>query len=382
MESEISLPSSVGKFLELIKDSQRGRLKVYLGLAAGVGKTFRMLMEGHELAKNQIDVYVGFVETHGRKDTEKLLEGLPAIKRRKIFYKGKQLEEMDIDTILLSKPKVVLVDELAHTNVPGSKNEKRWQDVIEIINSGISVITTVNIQHLESINREVEKITGVVITERVPDKIIQMADEVVNVDLTIDELIDRLNDGKIYDKAKVSTALKNFFREDKLLQLRDLALKEVSRQVERKIAREIPSMQREKVNALITCISSNGKSASKLIRRSSRLASFYNSKWFVIYVQTDKEATDKIDTKDQRLLINNFKLATELGAEVVKLSANDRAKAIKDFARDKEAGLIVLGTPSVSLKKKLLFGNIFKDLTKQLENLNLDILIISNNEKD
>ena len=382
MKSEISISSSSGKFLEMIKASEKGRLKIYLGLAAGVGKTYRMLIEGHELAGNRIDVYVGYVETHSRKDTEHLLEGLPAIRRKTIFYKGKQLEEMDIDTILQSKPKVVLVDELAHTNVPGSKNEKRWQDVIEIINNGISVITTVNIQHLESIKQEVEKITGVEIKERVPDKIIQMADEVVNVDLTIEELINRLNDGKIYDKTKVSAALKNFFREDKLLQLRDLALKEVSRQVERKIKLEIAPTQRGKLNSLITCISSNGKSASNLIRRSSRLASFYNSRWFVVYVQTEKESASKINAKDQRYLINNFKLAAELGAEVIELSSNDRAKAIIDFSTEKEAGLIVIGKPSISWKEKIIFGNFFKDLTKQTEKSDLDILIISSHEKD
>jgi two-component system sensor histidine kinase KdpD len=382
MESEISISGSAGSFLEMIKASQRGKLKIYLGLAAGVGKTYRMLMEGHELVMDNIDVFIGFVETHGRKETTKLLEGLPAIRRRQIFYKGKQLEEMDVDTILLQKPQVVLVDELAHTNVPGSRNEKRWQDVVEIINNNINVITTVNIQHIESIRNEVEKITGVEIKERVPDKIIQSADEVVNIDLTIEELIDRLNEGKIYDKSKVSTALQNFFQKDKLLQLRDLALKEVSRQVERKIVREIPLLQRSKMSSLVTCISSNNVSASKLIRRSSRLASFYNSKWFVVYVQTPKESSTNIKTADQRHLINNFKLAAELGAEVIQLNDKDIAKAIYEFAAEKEAGLIVLGTPQTSWKDKLIYGNFFKDLTKHITNLDIDILMISSHEKD
>ena len=382
MDSEISISSSAGRFLEMIKSSNRGKLKIYLGLAAGVGKTYRMLLEGHELVKDNINVFIGFVETHGRKETTKLLEGLPAIKRKTIFYKGKELDEMDIDAILLQKPQVVLVDELAHTNVPGSRNEKRWQDVLEILDNNINVITTVNIQHIESIKSEVEKITGVEIKERVPDKIIQMADEVVNVDLTIEELIDRLNEGKIYDKAKVSTALQNFFQKDKLLQLRDLALKEVSRQVERKIVREIPSPQRGKINSLITCISSNGKSASKLIRRSSRFASFFNAKWFVVYVQTPKESLSNINPKDQRLLINNFKLATELGAEVIELNNKDKAKAISDFALSKEAGLLVIGTPSVSLVQKIKYGNFLRELNRQIEKSGMDILIVSNHEKD
>lgn len=382
MDSEISITSSAGRFLEMIKASNRGKLKIYLGLAAGVGKTYRMLLEGHELVRDNINVFIGFVETHGRKETTKLLEGLPSIRRKNIFYKGKELEEMDIDAILLQKPQVVLVDELAHTNVPGSRNEKRWQDVLEILDNNINVITTVNIQHIESIKSEVEKITGVEIKERVPDKIIQMADEVVNVDLTIEELIDRLNEGKIYDKAKVSTALQNFFQKDKLLQLRDLALKEVSHQVSRKIVREIPSPQRGKIDSLITCISSNGKSASKLIRRSSRFASFFNAKWFVVYVQTPKESLSNINPKDQRLLINNFKLATELGAEVIELNNKNKAKAISDFALSKEAGLIIIGTPSVSFIQKVKYGNFLRELNKQIEKSGMDILIVSNHEKD
>ncbi len=382
MDSEISISSSAGRFLEMIKASNHGKLKIYLGLAAGVGKTYRMLLEGHELVKDNINVFIGFVETHGRKETTKLLEGLPAIKRKKIFYKGKELDEMDIDAILLQKPQVVLVDELAHTNVPGSRNEKRWQDVVEILDNNINVITTVNIQHIESIKSEVEKITGVEIKERVPDKIIQIADEVVNVDLTIEELIDRLNEGKIYDKAKVTTALQNFFQKDKLLQLRDLALKEVSHQLERKIVREIPSPQRGKIGSLITCISSNGKSAAKLIRRSSRFASFFNSKWFVVYVQTPKESLANINPKDQRLLINNFKLATELGAEVIELNNKDKAKAIMDFAVSKEGGLIIIGEPSTTFIQQMRYGNLLKDLTKQIEKSGIDILVISNHEKN
>ena len=382
MESEISISKSAASFLEMIKASQRGKLKIYIGLAAGVGKTYRMLLEGHELVKDKMDVFVGFVETHGRKETVKLLEGLPAIKRKQIFYRGKQIEEMDIDTILLQKPQVVLVDELAHTNVPGSRNEKRWQDVLDIIDNNINVITTVNIQHIESIRSEVENITGIEIRERVPDKVIQIADEVVNIDLTIEELIDRLNEGKIYDKSKVSTALQNFFQKDKLLQLRDLALKEVSRQVERKIVREIPLLQRSRMSSLLTCISSNHISAVKLIRRSSRLASFYNSKWFVTYVETPRESSVKIESSVKRHLINNFKLAMELGAEVVTLVNKDRAKAVSELAVEKEVGLIVLGSPVISWKDKLIYGNFIKDLTKQISNLDIDILMISKYEKN
>ena len=274
MEQEFS--ANVEHFLDLVRASKRGKLKIYIGMAAGVGKTYRMLKEAHELQKNGINVMIGFIETHNRKDTQRIVEDLPAIPRKKVFYKGKQLDEMDVEAIIRIKPEVVLADELAHTNIPGSKNEKRWQDVKEILEDGISVITTVNIQHIESVNERVEKITGIEIKERVPDSIIHMADEVVNIDLTIEELLERLEDGKIYDKAKVPFALNNFFQKDKLLQLRDLALKEVSRQVERKIIKDIPLQQREKINAIVTCISTNSKSAANIIRKSSRMVAAKN----------------------------------------------------------------------------------------------------------
>lgn len=346
-------------------------------MAAGVGKTYRMLLEAKELLKEKVDIVIGYIEPHGRKETQKLTEGIPAISRKKIFYKGKMLEEMDVDAVLLQKPEIVLVDELAHTNVPGSKNEKRWQDVNELINAGINVISTVNIQHIESINTQVEKITGIKITERVPDSIIHSADEVVNVDLTIDELINRLKEGKIYDLSKVPIALQNFFKEDKLLQLRDLALKEVALQVERQIVREIPMPGREKIHAIVTALSSNYDSGKKLIRKSSRLAALYNSKWFVLYVQTNKEKVEKIDVKVQKQLVNNFKLATELGAEVVELNSNNIAASIMEFSKKNEVSLVVMGKPPLGFFYNLNPRNIFRQLTSLASNEEIDILMVS-----
>jgi len=322
-------------------------------------------------------VVVGYIETHGRKETDRLFHDLPAITRKKLYYKGKELEEMDIDAILLQKPEVVLVDELAHTNVPGSRNEKRWQDVKEILEAGISVISAVNIQHIESINEKVEKITGISINERVPDSVVHSADEVVNVDLTIEELIGRLEEGKIYDLNKVPIALQNFFQKDRLLQLRDLALKEVSRQVERKIVNEIPLISRDRVNAIVTAISSNPENSKRLIRKSSRLVSLYNSKWYVVYVQTDKEKPEQIDSKNQRLLINNFKLATELGAEVAEINSNNIAGSIVEFAKTKEASLIVIGKPVFTLMYRLHIRNFFRELTSLTAEENIDILMVS-----
>lgn len=368
---------SAERFLHLIRSSKEGKLKIYIGMAAGVGKTFRMLLEAKELLEAKVDLMIGYIEAHGRVETLKLTEGIPAISRKKIFYKGKQLEEMDVDAILLQKPEIVLVDELAHTNIPGSKNEKRWQDVKELISAGINVITTVNIQHIESINEQVEKITGIKINERVPDSIINSADEIVNVDLTIEELINRLNEGKIYDLKKVPVALENFFRKEKLLQLRDLALKEVSHHVERKIVNEIPSNTRGKINAIITALSTNYESGKKLIRKTSRLSTLYNSNWFVLYIQTDSEKVDKIDSRLQRQLLNNFKLATELGAKVVEISSNHIAQTIIEFAKKNEAGLIVIGKPDFNFLYNINPKNFFKELSFLASKENIDILMVS-----
>jgi two-component system sensor histidine kinase KdpD len=207
---------SVQHFLNLANRAGRGKFKIYIGMSAGVGKTFRMLQEVHAMLRNGVNIQIGYIETHGRAETHALLDGLPAIPRKQVFYKGKMLEEMDLSTILLLAPDWVVVDELAHSNIPGSKNEKRWQDVVDLLNAGINVISAVNIQHIESINQEVKSITGVEVQERIPDLVLQMADEVVNIDLTADELITRLKEGKIYDSSKVESALRNFFQADKI----------------------------------------------------------------------------------------------------------------------------------------------------------------------
>lgn len=330
--SEENKEQSVEHFLELIKRSRRGKFKVYIGMSAGVGKTYRMLLEAQALMRNGIDVKIGYVETHGRKETVAQLEGLPVIPRRKLFYKGKELEEMDLKAIISLRPEVVIVDELAHTNIEGSSNEKRWQDVMQILNAGINVISAVNIQHMESLNEEVQRITGATITERIPDKVLQMADEVVNIDLTADELIDRLKEGKIYDEKKVPLALNNFFQAERILQLRELALREVAHQVERKIDIEIPKNIKLRPELFLACISTNDASAKIIIRKTARLSSYYRSKWYVLYVQTSRESSDKINLASQRHLINNMKLATQLGGEVIKVKNDQIAKAIWETA--------------------------------------------------
>lgn len=368
----------VQQFLELNQKASRGKLKIYIGMSAGVGKSYRMLQEAHNLLRNGVNVKVGFIETHNRKETEELVEGLPVIPRRKVFYKGKELDELDVQAILLLHPDVVIIDELAHTNIPGSKNDKRWQDVIDIIDAGIDVITAVNIQHIESINEDVKQITGVEVAERVPDKLLQLADEVVNIDLTANELITRLKEGKIYDHSKVQQALQNFFKPEKILQLRELALKEVAGQVERKVDYEVTAKETGwRHEHFLACISSNHEMAQNIIRKTARLASYYNSKWYVLYVQTAKEAMDKIPLADQRHLINNFKNATELGAEVLQVKQENIAKAIIETVNEKRITTVCIGKPHLKLFQIILRTNVFNQLLKTLSKNDVDLIILS-----
>ena len=364
-------------FLDLIKKSKRGKFKIYIGMSAGVGKTYRMLQEAHALLQNGINVQIGFIEAHARKETVALLDGLPAIPRYSAFYKGKLVDEMDLQAILNTHPEVVLVDELAHTNVPGSKNEKRWQDVIAILDAGINVISAVNIQHIESLNDTVKTITGIEVSERIPDKILKMADEVVNIDLTADELIDRLKAGKIYSPEKVQQALNNFFKSDSILQLRELALKEVAGQIERKVEKEVPKNISFKHEKILACISSNEITSKIVIRKTARLASYYNAQWYVLYVETPKEDPDKIPLVKQRHLINNFKLATELGAEVIRVKNDKVATVITQVAEEKNITTVCIGKHTLSLIEVILATNVFNQLLKKLSNNNIDLIIMS-----
>lgn len=368
---------SVRKFLDLVKKSRRGKFKVYIGMSAGVGKTYRMLQEAHALLKNGIDMQIGYIETHNRSETHALLEGIPLIPRRKIFYKGKELEEMDVHAIINIHPEVVIVDELAHTNVEGSKNGKRWQDVSDILEAGISVISAVNIQHLESMNQDIETITGIPITERIPDKILETADEIVNIDLTADELIDRLKAGKIYDKTKIERALSNFFQPERILQLRELALKEVAHHLERKISIEIPKQIKLRPERFLACISTNNATAKTVIRKTARLASYYRSPWIVLYVQNNHESGDRIKLDLQRHLINNFKMATELGAEVIKVKSDQITQTIIRIAEEKEITTICIGKPHLNLFQVIMRTAIFNQLLKSISATETDLVILS-----
>lgn len=364
-------------FLDLIQKSRKGKFKIYIGMSAGVGKTYRMLQEAHTLLKKGIDVKIGYIETHARKETQELITGLPIIPRRTIFYKGKELEELDVQAIINLRPEVVIVDELAHSNIQGSKNEKRWQDVLEVLEAGINVISAVNIQHIESLNTVVKEITGVEVQERVPDNVISMADEVVNIDLTAEELINRLKEGKIYAEDKIQMALTNFFKSDQILQLRELALKEVASQVVRKVEHEKPKNTNFRHDKLLACISSNDKTAKIVIRKTARLASYYNSKWMVLYVQTPKESSVRIPLAKQRYLINNLKLATQLGAEVIKKENGKITDVILEVVEQKQITTVCIGKPHFNLFKVILSSSIFNKLLNKLASSNVDLIILS-----
>ena len=368
---------SAEEFLHLINSSKRGKLKIYIGMSAGVGKTYRMLQEAHVLLQNGIDVKIGYVETHNRKETHSLLEGLPIIPRRKLFYKGKELEELDVPAIIVLRPEIVIIDELAHTNIEGSKNKKRWQDVFEILDAGINVISAVNIQHLESLNDEVKAVTGIEVAERIPDTVLASADEVVNIDLTADELILRLKEGKIYDQSKIPSALNNFFKNENILQLRELALKEVASQVTRKVETEVVTGKTLKKERFLACISSNETTAKNVIRKTARLASYYNSQWFLLYVQVPRESADRIALNKQRHLINNFRLATELGAEIIKIQSKNIAMTIMEQCEERNITTMCIGKPHLDIWRIILATDTFNSLLKRLSKQNVDLVILS-----
>lgn len=368
---------SVEHFLDLIKRSRRGKFKVYIGMIAGVGKTCRMLQEAHDLLRAGVDVKIGYVETHGRPGTDELVPGLPVIPRRTLFYKGKELEEMDVTAVIQAHPEIVIVDELAHTNIEGSKNAKRWQDVLEILDAGISVISAVNIQHIEGLNEEVGEIAGIEVKERVPDSVLEQADEVVNIDLTAEELIARLKAGKIYKPEKVQTALEHFFRTENILQLRELALKEVALRVEKQVESgltDTPAFRHEK---FLACISSAEKTPRRLIRKVARLATRYNTKFAVLYVQTPKESTARIPLANQRYLLNHFKLASELGGEVIQVQARRVPDAIVEVCAKGKFTTVCVGKPSFSFLS--LMGSLLRygTLVKKLAPLSIDLIILS-----
>jgi two-component system sensor histidine kinase KdpD len=357
-------------FLNLLREesvqsekSVKGRLKIFLGYVAGVGKTYRMLSEAMLLCENKEDVIAGIVETHGREETEALLFAIDVFPRKKMEYGGIMLEEMDSDGILARKPEYVLVDELAHTNVPGSRHEKRYQDVEELLNAGINVFTCLNVQHVESINDIVYQITGVRVKETVPDKILEMADKIELVDLPTDQLIQRLREGKVYIPEKAKTAVSRFFKNANLLALRELALRYTANRVEDDILTYKKAHDLKGAipvgSKLLVCVSGS-PSSQELIRITHRYADELRSEWFAVYVQSPQG----INT-GQDQLNRNIRLAEELGAKIIRLSGNNISDTITEFAKSKNVRLMVIGYSQRSRIQQIMKGSIIEETVRK-----------------
>ncbi len=372
-------------FLELVERAKRGRLKVYIGPAAGVGKTYQMLEEAHALTKRGVDVVLGFIETHGREETAALVRGLEEVPRRQLAYRGVMIEDMDLDTILSRRPQVAIVDELPHTNAPGCRNRKRYQDVLELLEAGINVICAMNVQHLESLNDLVKQATGVTVRETVPDSFLKQADQVVNLDLAAEDLLDRLRAGKIYGGEKIAWALQHFFKPENLSILREIALREVAENVDRSVAaqsamseepRKTPASDR-----VMVCLSSRSPAGATLLRRGSRMAGRLNTDWYVVFVETPRETPQQMSAEAQRVLLDNEQKARELGAQVVRLHAPDPVPALLDFARTHGVVHIIVGRSYQPWWQQLLRSSVTLRLAKEADGFDVHIISLENGDQ-
>ena len=356
------------------KPHRRGKNKIFIGMAPGVGKTYRMLEEGHALKQDGVDVVIGLLETHAREETALKAEGLELIPRKQVNCRGVMLREMDTEAILKRAPQLVLVDELAHTNVPGSQWDKRYQDVEQILEAGIDVYSTVNIQHLESLNDLVHRISGVVVRERIPDRIIDEADEIVVVDVTPEMLQERLQEGKIYAPEKIDQALQNFFRRSNLIALRELALREIADNIEEESVSTGQNLHCNIQERILVCISTYPNSI-QLLRRGARIANQMNGRLFVLFVAP----AGKFLSKPETLHIETCKrLCQEFEGEFVRRESSDIVSAIADISDQERITQIVLGETRRSRFRLLLKGSIVQRLMRELPQV--DLHIISNNQ--
>jgi two-component system sensor histidine kinase KdpD len=333
------------QLLAKLKQEDHARLRVYIGAAPGVGKTYTMLKDAHDMKRRGVDVAIGLVETYGRADTEAQVAGLEIIPRRRLPYKNVEIDEMDLDAILARKPELCLVDELAHTNAPGSRHDKRYQDVLGLLDAGISIMTAVNIQHLETLNDLVSRVTGVRVRETVPDTFLDRADEVINVDATVDELRTRLRQGKVYKPDKIEQALSNFFREGNLSTLRELALRAVADEVGEKAAsyRQREGLEPGLIPERVMVCMSSSASAPRVIRAAARIASRLGARWYAVYVETPRELPSRIKAQDKEQLARNIALAESLGATVVRATADRPADGLIAFAQREGITHVIFG---------------------------------------
>ena len=367
------------QLLARLQADDRARLRIYIGAAPGVGKTYSMIEDAHAARREGIDAVVGFVETHGRAETEAKLADLEIVARKALDYRGVVLEEMDLDAILARKPQLCMVDELAHTNAPGSRHHKRYQDVLELLEAGISVMTAVNIQHLETLNDAVGRVTGVRVRETVPDTFLDRADEVVNVDVTVQELQTRLRQGKVYRPEKVEQALTNFFRETNLSTLRELALRAVADEIGEKAA-----WQRQKEGLepaliperLMVCMSSN-RAAPRVIRAGARIASRLGARWYAVYVETPREAPGHIGRDDGAALEHNIAMAQDLGATVVRVKADKPADGLIAFAKREGITHVVFGQTARSRWEILLRGSTLNRFLEEVRDATVQVVSLN-----
>jgi len=364
------------QLLAKLNTAERARLRIYIGAAPGVGKTYSMIEDAHALRRQGTDVVIGLVEAHGRAETEAKLGDLEIIPQRRVDYRGVVLDEMDIDAILARRPQLCMIDELAHTNAPGSRHAKRYQDVIEILDNGIDVMTAVNIQHLETLNDAVGRVTGVRVRETVPDTFLDRADEVVNVDVTVEELRSRLRQGKVYKPEKVEQALTNFFRETNLSTLRELALRAVADEVGDKAASH---RQREGLEpALIpervmVCMSSNSD-APRVLRAGARIAGRLGARWYAVYVETPREAPGHIKPADREALQRNIGLAEELGATVVRVRARRPADGLIAFAQREGITHVIFGQTARSRWEILMKGSTLNRFLEEVRDAAIQVV--------
>ena len=342
MNTDDELRPRPEKFLSLIREQKTGRLKIYLGFAPGVGKTFEMLQEAWRLKRQGIDVVIGVVETHGRPETVAQVGELEQVPARRVEYHGVVLGEMDLDAVIKRKPTVGIVDELAHTNAPGGRFAKRYQDVEELLRHGINVISAMNIQHLESLCDVVEQFTGVKVKERVPDYVLAKAHQLVNVDLPAEDLQDRLAAGKIYPPERIERALGNFFTSPNLTRLRELALEEIAHLLDRRRERQ-GDVAASGSDRVMVCVSSKSPVAMRLMRKAARHADRLRAPWFAVYIQTPAERMEKIDAATQRQITESLTLARQLGGIPMQLQAVEFAPAVADFVREYAITQILVG---------------------------------------
>jgi two-component system sensor histidine kinase KdpD len=362
--------------LARVKAEDRARLRVYIGAAPGVGKTYQMLEDAHDLKRQGIDVVVGFVETHGRADTFAQIGDLEQVPLRRIEYRGVTLREMDLDAILARRPAIAIVDELAHTNAPGSTHQKRYEDVLALLDAGIAVITAVNIQHIESLNDAVASTTGVRVRETVPDWVLKRADELVNVDVSVDTLRTRLRQGKIYDAAKVDQALSHFFRTGNLTALRELALRQLASDQAGKAQeyRTREGLERPVIPDKVMVAMASRGSARNLLRVGSRIAGRLATDWFAVYVETPKEEPGRIKPADHVALADNIRFAQQLGAKVVKLKGARVADLLVEFAKREGITHVIFGQSARSRWDLALRGSVVDRFLREVRDATVQIV--------